>query len=540
MTDLPSAPFRRQFDAARDPYTARNALGIIDSGGGGGAPTSAEYITGSADATLTNERVLTNTATVTWDLSTAGQAKANATGFGNVSSSGTITAGYMAQWVDATHIQAVPIGGLGLQPLDADLTSIAGYGGTGAWLYRSAADTWSAVTIGGNLTFSGGTLNTAVTPQAQDATLTALAAFNTNGLLTQTAADTFTGRTLTGPAAGITVSNGNGVAGNPTLALADDLAALEALAGTNTIYYRSGASAWSGVTIGTGLSFSAGTLSATGTTSTEPLAHGRLTYSSATALQFKPFNGNKIKINGTIYAIPNAGIAGLANTSIYLDGTPGSNLAASTTYFVFAFSNSGVVTADFRSSGWTHAASATSGNEGVEVLSLSGTNYDIETLIGMCRTNASSQFVDTTAVRGVLSWFNRRPRIAQGKFTADRTTTSTTAVQINSEIDIGFLTWADASVLLGVAGAAFNSTVGNCSTQVAVDGTALDGGVTATSAAANYLSGIGMSIAYGGLTAVSEGYHTATLYGSVNTGTGTWSGGGSVVTRCTLTAQTWG
>src|SRR4030095_3327506 len=48
-------------------------------GGGGGAPTDAEYITGSSDPTLTNERVLTNTATVTWDLSTAGQVKANAT-----------------------------------------------------------------------------------------------------------------------------------------------------------------------------------------------------------------------------------------------------------------------------------------------------------------------------------------------------------------------------------------------------------------------------------------------------------------------------
>jgi len=29
------APFRIAFDAARDPYTARNALGIISSGGGG-------------------------------------------------------------------------------------------------------------------------------------------------------------------------------------------------------------------------------------------------------------------------------------------------------------------------------------------------------------------------------------------------------------------------------------------------------------------------------------------------------------------------
>src|SRR5262245_31132689 len=50
----------------------------------------------------------------------------------------------------------------GQQPVDADLTSIAGYGGTGAWLYRSAANTWSAVTVGTGLSFSGGTLSCTV------------------------------------------------------------------------------------------------------------------------------------------------------------------------------------------------------------------------------------------------------------------------------------------------------------------------------------------------------------------------------------------
>lgn len=57
--------------------------------------------------------------------------------------------------------------------------------------------------------------------QPLDSTLTSLAAYNTNGILTQTAADTFTGRTITGTASNITVTNGNGVSGNPTIDLPD-------------------------------------------------------------------------------------------------------------------------------------------------------------------------------------------------------------------------------------------------------------------------------------------------------------------------------
>ncbi len=53
--------------------------------------------------------------------------------------------------------------------------------------------------------------------QPLDATLTALAAYNTNGFIVQTGADTFAGRTLQ-QGTGITISNPDGVAGDPTIA----------------------------------------------------------------------------------------------------------------------------------------------------------------------------------------------------------------------------------------------------------------------------------------------------------------------------------
>ena len=69
----------------------------------------------------------------------------------------------------------------------------------------------------GTVTIPANALNVSA---INDATVQALAAYNTNGLVTQTAADTFTGRTITGTANQIAVSNGDGVAGNPTIALA--------------------------------------------------------------------------------------------------------------------------------------------------------------------------------------------------------------------------------------------------------------------------------------------------------------------------------
>jgi hypothetical protein len=59
--------------------------------------------------------------------------------------------------------------------------------------------------------------------QAYDADLTSLAGVGTAGLLARTGAGTAAARTLTGTANKVTVTNGDGVSGNPTLTLPDAL-----------------------------------------------------------------------------------------------------------------------------------------------------------------------------------------------------------------------------------------------------------------------------------------------------------------------------
>lgn len=79
--------------------------------------------------------------------------------------------------------------------------------------------------------------------QAHSPILDAISGLTTTGLIVRSASGVVVTRTLTAPAAGIVVSNGGGVSGDPTLALADDLAAVEGLA-TTGLAVRTGTSAW--------------------------------------------------------------------------------------------------------------------------------------------------------------------------------------------------------------------------------------------------------------------------------------------------------
>lgn len=155
-----------------------------------------------------------------------------------------------------------------------------------------------------------GTLKSAAVASANDPTLNALAAYNTNGLVTQTATDTFTGRTITGTANRITVNNGNGVAGNPTLDIGTDVVTLT---GTQTLTNKTITDTTNNVTAN-GLRTATGTVSVSGATA--PAVGQALIATSATAATWQ----NAPSPSKTIAIWDTATLNALTNAPITPDG----------------------------------------------------------------------------------------------------------------------------------------------------------------------------------------------------------------------------
>ncbi len=151
----------------------------------------------------------------------------------NISIDGTAGA---VDWTDVTN-KPTTLAGYGItnaQPLDSDLTALAGVSTTGLFVRTGSgtATTRSLAAPAAGITISNadGVAGNPTFALAND--LSAVEGLATNGIAVRTATSSWTTRTIAQPLAGITVSNADGISGNPTLALANDLAAVEGLSGT--------------------------------------------------------------------------------------------------------------------------------------------------------------------------------------------------------------------------------------------------------------------------------------------------------------------
>ena len=265
-----------------------------------------------------------------------------------------------------------------------------------------------------------------------DADLTAIGNLTGTGILTRTASNTWAQRTLAAPAAGITIANPAGIAGDPTFALANDLAALEGIGSTNVIPYRSAADTWATVTIGSGLSFAAGTLVVSGVA----MAGGRLTLqtvtpvmtttqSAKTTVYYTPYLHQFVPIyDGTNMTMTDIG-GELSQATTDATKSPAA-VAASKNYDVFVWSDGGTFRAT-RGPVWTSDTARGTGAGTSELVMVKGVLLNANaitngpstqrgTYVGTIRSNGSSQ-IDwilgasasggTAAVLNVWNAYNR-------------------------------------------------------------------------------------------------------------------------------------
>lgn len=193
---------------------------------------------------------------------------------------------------------------------------------------------------------------------------------------------------------------------------------------------------------------------------------GKLVYSSSSALLFQTFNGDEIKIGGTIYPIPSGGIS-LGSTNVNAGGVPGSSLSGDTSYLVGIYdtTGAGALGPYYLNVITSHSRSTYAGNIGTEIVGGSNTI----SLVGMCRTSSDGRFVNAVNQRFVISWFNRAPLALIGNQTVGVTTTSTVAVELSSAARAEFLTWGDIAV--GIEGTFTPSSGGIIKGNVGIDGT---------------------------------------------------------------------
>ena len=244
---------------------------------------------------------------------------------------------------------------------------------------------------------------------------------------------------------------------------------------------------------------------------TMPFNCGRFQFISNTQVQFVPYNGDLVRINGIVYSIPGSGITA-TNTSCFINGTGGSSLAASTTYYVYLFNNSGTLTIDFSATG--SARDTTTGNVGTQIKSGDSTR----SLIGMVYTTTGGGFASSQTAQTVVSWFNRRS-LSLNTGLGNNNTSSVNAVYVlmnTTNILLGCF-WGEEQCLGEIMGQAYTSTSGCIgSVSLTFDGTASNtiGNQYVFITSSTQLGNCSYGVTFG----IAEGAHSFYIagYGSLN------------------------
>lgn len=242
----------------------------------------------------------------------------------------------------------------------------------------------------------------------------------------------------------------------------------------------------------------------------------RLTKSGANIV-LSPFNGNKLTINGSTQSVPSAGVS-LAPTG----------LTVSTLYYVYAYMSGATMTLEASTTG--HSTDA---NTGMEIKTGDATR----TLVGMVRPITGPAFADSLTQMFVLSWFNQVEKSGYSFFTASRSTTSPTYVELSTEIRVEFLSWGSDVPRVDVSGRfEADSTSVLVQTVVSLDGNVRGEGICVAQREGNTLNMSNpLSLSFG-MVGVSEGHHVATILGlSSVSAYAAWAGAAAAGSpRCSL------
>jgi len=231
----------------------------------------------------------------------------------------------------------------------------------------------------------------------------------------------------------------------------------------------------------------------------------RLTLSTG-LLTLAPVDGRGININGTerlCTVTPT-----LAATALTID----------TVYYVYAAWSGTDITLEASTTGYTVGTTGRPEQTGDVTKRLVGMAY--------CVTGPAW----STAPTLVLSYNHRRLVSHSAAFTVDRSTTATSATEINAEIRVPFLTFGDESILASATCPATITTVGNvfpsAFSQLRIDATT----ALALAGSGNYVTGQneGMSMTLVGHYLAPLGYHYATVFGWISQDTLKFLTGGSV------------